>query len=378
MRDQILSLALNSFETDSRVLRACRSLIAVGYAVKVAALHEGELPGRQSIGPLEVERIRLWTRGWPKWRPIQLIKFFEWVARVACRFHNYETIHCNDLNTLPAGVLIKLLSLGRARIIYDTHEFASNHKASQSRLSIATLQLIEGTLIRFADRVVTVSHGIAEEYSRLYPIDPPSVVMNCPRYQRPVNEDRFRKRFGIRPDQMIFLTQGWLRPNRGIESMLEAFSRMKDDGKVLVVMGRGHLDQLVQSYAERFPNIHHHPVVPPEDLLQHTASADYGIALIPGISFSYRHCLPNKLFEYIMAGLPVIVSDLPEMRRVTQEHDIGVVCKDVTPEALLEAIDVLMARDRTVLVRNVDAARQIFSWEAQERIWVDVVQRVGT
>ena len=107
MTKRVLSLVLHSFETDARVLRACSSLKSSGREVKVVALHEGALPLQQKIADIDVERVRLSTRGWPKWRPIQIIKYLEWGLRVAVRFRNFDIVHCNDLNTLPVGVLIK-------------------------------------------------------------------------------------------------------------------------------------------------------------------------------------------------------------------------------------------------------------------------------
>ncbi len=149
MTRRVLSMVLHSFETDSRVLRACNSLIEAGYSAKVVALHERDLPICQRIGAIEVERVRLWTRGAPKWRPIQFFKYLEWCLRVGWRFRDFDIIHCNDLNTLPGGVFLKAVSGGRARIVYDAHEFESNHKAGQSRVIIRLMQMREGTLIRF-------------------------------------------------------------------------------------------------------------------------------------------------------------------------------------------------------------------------------------
>jgi glycosyltransferase involved in cell wall biosynthesis len=374
---RVLSLVLHSFETDSRVLRACNSLISAGYAVTVGALHEGSLPERQKMGDIDVERVRLRTRGWSKWRPIQLIKYFEWVIRVAWRFRDNDIIHCNDINTLPAGTLLKALTGGRARVVYDAHEFESNHKAGQSALSIRLMQLLEGFFIRFADRVVTVSDSIADEYARIYKIARPDVVLNVPWLQTVSSDDRFRRRFGIRPDQTIFLTQGWLRPNRGIETMLEAFAAMPDDSRVLVVMGRGVLEETVNAYAARSPNIFHQPVVPPDQVIAHTVAADYGIALIHGTSFSYEHCLPNKLFEYVMGGLPVIVSDLPEMRAVVNRLGLGVVCEEISATALTAACAEICALDQAELTKNVAAAGATFNWDVQQKVWLNVVKEVS-
>lgn len=376
MNNQVLSLVLHSFETDSRVLRACSSLIGVGFRVKVVALHEGQLPLRQTIGELEVERVRLWTRKGPKWRPFQFVKYFEWCVRVAWNFRRFGIIHCNDLNTLPAGILLKLISFGKARVVYDAHEFESNHKAGQSKLSIKMLQMLEGSLIGFADEVVTVADGIADEYARIYRIPRPTVVLNCPPRMPVSRENRFRERFRIRDDQTIFLTQGWLRPNRGIELMLDTFAGFPDDSKVLVVMGRGILQATVEAYSDRHSNIFHHPVVPPEEVLVHTASADFGVAVIGDTSFSKRHCMPNKLFEFMMAGLPVIVSDLPEMRKLVNDLDLGLVCSELTPAGLAASVNEIMDQDRDKLVANVRKGAEIYNWDVQKQVWIDVVNRV--
>lgn len=373
----ILSLVLHSFETDNRVLRACDSLISTGFDVKVAALQERDLPLQEQFGKVHVERIVLWTRSWPKWRPIQFIKYVEWGLRISWRYRQYDIIHCNDINTLPAGILLKILTRGRAKVIYDAHEFESNHTANQNRLSIYVLQVLEGFLIRFVDRMVTVSEGIANEYARIYSIERPDVVLNVPWLQEGSNDNRLRKNFGIRNNQTIFLTQGWLRPNRGIEIMLETFAVMPDDSKVLVVMGRGILESMVDSYASESANIFHQPVVPPDQVIAHTSAADYGIALIRGVNFSYQHCLPNKLFEYFMGGLPVIVSDLPEMRRVVCQMDLGVICENFTTESLNDACIRVTSRDRDVLSRNVATARAKFNWDVQQQVWLNVIAEVA-
>lgn len=373
MSGRVLSLVLNSFENDSRVLRACDSLVAAGYAVTVGALHEAGLPESEKVGAIDVERVALHTRGWSKWRPVQVLKYAEWVVRVVQRFRGYDIVHCNDINTLPAGVLLKALSRGNARIVYDAHEFESNRKAGQSRVSIRSLQMLEGFLIRFADKVITVSDGIADEYARIYQIDRPDVVMNVPWLQQASSDDRFRHRFGLRQDQIIFLTQGVLSPNRGIEIMLDTFAAMADDSRVLVIMGSGVLESRVRSYAQRSANIFHHPAVPPDQVIAHTVAADYGIALIRGASFSYQHCLPNKLFEYLMAGLPVIVSDLPEMRAVVERMNLGVVCETFSVAALSGACDTLIGLDQAMLGRNVATARATFNWDTQQSVWLNVI-----
>ena len=160
--------------------------------------------------------------------------------------------------------------------------------------------------------------------------------MNCPPKFYKSKKDIFRAKFNLLETQKIFLYQGSLNPGRGVEVLLEAFSSFESDELVLIFMGYG---SLVSTICERqSKNIFYHSAVPSNTLLEHTASADFGIAFVEDSCLSYRYCLPNKLFEYLMADLPVITSNLPEMRRVVEDYGVGVVSEDNSLTGLLDAI----------------------------------------
>jgi glycosyltransferase involved in cell wall biosynthesis len=103
-------------------------------------------------------------------------------------------------------------------------------------------------------------------------------------------------------------------------------------------------------------------------VLPYTCSADVGVTYIDNGSLNDRLCLPNKMFEYIMAGLPVIVNDAPEMRRVVEEYRIGVILESLTGESLARALDEIDRLDRGVLAENLKRAASVFSWENQEKV----------
>lgn len=363
---KIASVVLNSFINDSRVLKSARSLRAHGHEVKVVALHEKGLPECEAVGDIDVQRIKLSTKDWSKNRLVQLIKYLEFLLRSMGLYRYAEVVHCNDLNALPVGALLKVLSLGRIKVVYDAHEYESNQVPNQSRLSIKLLQLLEGGLIRFADAVITVSEGIAREYARLYVIEKPTLVLNCPLYQEVEKKDRFRERFGISPEATIFLYQGGVSGGRGIERILDTFASLADPRLVVVVMGYGPLVGLVEAYAAKYDNIFYHPAVAPEGLLEYTASADCGLCLIEDSCFSYRYCLPNKLFEYIMAGLPALVSGLPELKGLVIEEGIGEVIDKDDCEGLAEAIERFKDLDRSRLRANLLRTARKYCWEEQE------------
>ena len=363
---RVFSLVLNNFKNDSRVLRTCFFLKRSGYEVGVIALHDAGQLVSEVVNGIQVDRVRLVTRAWYKNKIFQVIKFAEWSLAALWRARRADLVHCNDLNTLQVGVMLKLLSFGRIKLVYDAHEFESNYAPNQSRRSIWLLQVIERALIRFADAVITVSDGIAEEYARLYSIEKPALVLNCPPYQEVGKKDLFREKFGIIPGQTIFLYQGGLDKGRGVEMLLEAF-RDLGGANAIVFMGYGPLEETIKEYALAHQGIYFHPAVSPDVLLDYTSSADFGISFIENACKSFAYCLPNKMFEYLMAGLPVIVSNLQEMKKVVEKNGIGVVAAENTVLGLQEAIQRAVNLDKTTVNENIGKIKQVYCWEEQER-----------
>lgn len=364
MTRRLANIVINDFTHDARVLKTSLSLKSLGYDVTVVALHNGDLPVDEQIQGVFVNRIKLVTRSWIKFRPIQFLKYFEFLFRAIKYSREFDYLNCNDLNALPVGVIVKLLN-SRVRLVYDSHEFAINDVPNQSRISIKLKYFFEKLLIKYADHVVVVSDSIANEYVKLYDIKKPYVVLNCPSYTDQTKKNIFRIKFNIRQDQKIFLYQGGLSKGRGIEVLLQSFFERKVDDCVLICMGYGLLEDVIRTYAKRSSVIFYHPAVSQDVLLDHTSSADIGLSLIEDACMSYRYCLPNKLFEYIMASLPVIASDLPEMRRLVDLEGIGLVVEDNTIEGMQMAINEIMASDLEKFSANVREASNKYCWENQ-------------
>jgi glycosyltransferase involved in cell wall biosynthesis len=133
-----------------------------------------------------------------------------------------------------------------------------------------------------------------------------------------------RNIFNLEPKDLIYIYSGILTQGRGIEIMLEAFSKT-DTKSVLVFLGDGPLIDKIKIYKERNNNIFVHQKVWHNEVTQIVSSADYGLCLIEDVSLSDRYSLPNKLFEYIFAGLPVVASDLPEIKKLVLDNNFGVV-----------------------------------------------------
>ena len=257
-------------------------------------------------------------------------------------------------------------------IVYDSHELAINDIPNQTALSIYSRRIIEGFLIKFSHCVISVSDSICNEYVRLYDISKPKLILNCPLYHEQSKRNLFRERLDIRADQTIFLYQGSLSKGRGIEILLDVFSTLDTDKIVLVCMGYGPLESLVRETAQEQSSVFFYPAVSPDVLLDYTSSADFGVSFIEDLCLSYRYCLPNKMFEYLMAGLPVLTSCLPEMKRFVETEGVGIVVGENTAEGFKRAIKASLSQDYGAIQRNVFAARKKYCWEDQEKVLKDI------
>ncbi|RAZ51791.1 glycosyltransferase [Campylobacter hyointestinalis] len=362
----VILIVLNNFKNDSRVLKESISLKKNGYNVRVVALHEELLFEFDNINGIDVHRVKLKSKKWSKNKFIQVFKYIEFTYKVIKLYRKNNIFHCNDLNALPIGVLIKLFFNKKAKVVYDAHEFEINQLPFQSKLSIKINYFLEKALIKYTDICFTVSESISNEYNKLYGIKP-TVLFNAPSFKEPIKTDKFRDTLPIKKDSIIMLYQGGFMKGRGLEMWLEAFKRRKDDKVVMVFMGYGELEEDIKKAVKSTSNIFYHPAVSPDVLLDYTAAAN--VAAVPYIynsCLNYYYCMPNKLFEYTMVGLPVIVSNLKDMGYVVKKYKLGVVVNNDTIDAINLAIDELLGMDMANLRCNALKFAKEYCWENQE------------
>ena len=372
---RVLSIVLNDLKNDNRVLNQAFSLASRNYEVTLLGIqrvttlsqievHESLIIQRIALNDKLINRIR-YLRG-------LCFLFYSWIKVLNVAKNQFEIVHCHDLNTLQFGVFIKLFLKRDIRLIYDAHEYETQRNGLKGLKRIYVL-LKEPFLIKFCDRLITVSDTIAEEYKRLYQIQKPAIVLNCPilKSDELVKKDLFREIFNIRKDQRIFLYQGYLSPGRGIEVLLNSFGQLNREDLVLVFMGEGTLENLISNHPKFNSQIFCHPFVSGDTLLCFTSSANYGIAFIEDISLSDRYCLPNKLFEYIAAGLPVLGSGLPDLSKFIFENGIGVTAKSNDINGFIRAIDQLLEMNLDELHENILDTRTKYNWQTQERVLLD-------
>ena len=324
MQPDCLHLVFNNVVHDSRVLKETGSIIEAGIVKKLAivGLNDPGMPASEVVDGREVLRINLRSRDWPKNLAVQALKYAELYHRIVRAYRNapLRIIHCHDLAPLPVAVRLKELT--GARIIYDSHELQTETKHSVGLRKRAN-QLVERRYVRHVDAMITVSPSIRAWYAERYPDLPIHLVRNVPnRPQADASPVPLRAEHGVPDDALLFLYLGGLSAGRGIEDTLAAFSDERVRHHV-VFIGYGPLDIAVKEATAACSRIHYRDAVPPSQVWAHATGADAGLCLYEDTCLNHRYCLPNKLFESLLAGLPVLASNLVDQADLVRSYDGG-------------------------------------------------------
>ncbi|MFP2770643.1 glycosyltransferase [Oceanisphaera sp. KMM 10153] len=373
-----LHVSLTEFRNESRVIKQVNSLSSakVFKSIYIASLHGDDLKECESYaGDINLKRFKLTTRKLPKNFVVQVFKFIEYCFRVFFfyRKKSIDVVNVHALSLLPLGLVLK--KLYKAKLVYDAHELETETNGLwgfRKRVS----KFLEGKIIKHVDMTLVVSENIADWYADEYTIKRPPVVLNAPNRRELKANNHFREQIGIRNDQVILLYQGGLAAGRGVHLILEAFKARKDDKLVAVFMGYGQLEADIKAAAEHHSNIYFFPAVPPQVVLEYTSSADAGISLIENTCLSYYYCMPNKLFEYAMAGLPIVVSNMKDMSDLVTKNNMGAVISEFSPAGINHALDAFLQKDLTQMKVSAYRVACENSWEMQEKKMLEGYQRM--
>ena len=378
---RIANVVLNDFTRDNRVLKISRSLASAGHEVTVVALHKAGLEFQEEHDNWRVSRTRIRSAALPRGTVFGAIKMGELALKLVWKWRKVDAWHCNDIEAFVLGWCAQRLN-PRLKLVYDCHEFEAERNAKPA-IERRLVGWLERRMIRKAHAVITVSPSIAEAYRQRYAdfgIPQVHLVRNIPEREPAENAsansfdfpDHFRGRFGIPQDGFIALYQGAFTYNRGLETALEAMEGLEASGIHLVLMGYGPLQHLVDEAARRWPHVHVHPAVPYEEVLSHTRRADVGLVSVKPTCLSYLYCLPNKLFEYILSGVPVLTNDLPDCRALVEELGVGEVVEDDSPRGWQQALVQLRERGTQGFQSGLESAPVRISWN-QEKATLEAI-----
>ncbi|MGE8498729.1 MAG: glycosyltransferase [Pseudomonas sp.] len=369
----ILHLTHTDIESDSRILKEMGALAAAGYAVSGIGVVLDEGAEKSTISfKADIDAIQLRSRKMT-FLPRTLrhvVSLCELVAKMLPRAirQRPDVIHCHDTLVLPLGVIVKLFT--RAKLVYDAHELESDRNGLTRLQGALTLRL-EKMLWRFVDALIVVSPSIERWYHETVGPKQSAVILNSPLFSEGLqqDEDYLRAKFSIPAESKIFIYVGILGHGRGIDLLTEAFRDPQVSSHV-VFLGYGELRDELKRQAALHSNMHVHDAVPHSQVVSIVQSADFGLCLVQDVSLSDYYCLPNKLFEYCFAGVPVLASDFPDIRAVLSEYGIGEPCK-LHADEIRDAI----LRLECSQSRFQFASLAPLSWQAQEQKLVALYQQ---
>jgi glycosyltransferase involved in cell wall biosynthesis len=320
-----------------------------------------KLPGSQPLErPYRYVRLRIPFRKGPLFYAFYNLELFFYLLVIRT-----DLMISNDLDTLPAVYWVSRIK--RAKMVYDSHEYFTEVPELVDRPNVKRIwERIESRIFPKLKTVYTVNQSIAEIYQNKYGISV-GVIKNLPPATRPdPKPGKLPELFVSRP---FLIYQGAVNIGRGLEQLVDAMEFLPEYG--LVIAGQGDIRSDLISRVDRLGlanRIFLPGMVPFENLAWYTRRAVLGISIEQDIGLNYHYALPNKLFDYMQAGLPVLASDLPEISRVVSEVDFGRIISHFEPSYIASEIKGMLADTRMMEIWKHNALKSFpsYTWESQE------------
>lgn len=295
-----------------------------------------------------------------------------------------DLIQVHDLPALEAGV--QLAAEKQVPLVYDAHELYPEQR-SFSKCQTRVCAEAEARLIKHVDLVFAVNESIGIEMAKRYGIPQPITVLNAldaaAEFDPEFKYDILREKIGLSQDRKILLYQGGFSPNRNLESLIRAMSLVKNPAVDLVMLGFGAFGSTLKRRTLKLGLLNKRvfflDAVPPSELVQHSASADVGIIPYPHVDLNSYYCTPNKLFEFMQAGLPILANDSPELRRFVADTGFGITKPMDTARDIARAIDETFTSPEYVTWRQALVANRAgYTWTAQSASYVEAIRPLLT
>ncbi|MCX7743590.1 MAG: glycosyltransferase [Flavobacteriales bacterium] len=372
MKKKIIVSVINDLVTDQRVAKTCNTLHDAGYEV---VLIGRVLPNSPPLLPKPYKQIRmrlLFNKG-PLFYAFFNIRLFFYLLT-----HRADILHANDLDTLLANFLVSKIK--NKPLVFDSHEYFTEVPELQHNLfAKKTWKAIERFIVPKLTYCITVNQSISMLFKQEYGIDF-KVLRNLPPECK-IQEKVSSHVLNLPENKFIILLQGnGINIHRGSEELVEAMEYL-DDSFLLLIIGNGDvIPKLKKMTAEKNlqNRIHFIGRLPYDELKKYTIVADLGVTLDKDTNLNYRFSLPNKIFDYIQAGTPVLSSKLPELERIIKQYEVGELVDEVTPKAIAAKIQ-QMFNNKAQLTQysiNCKKAAGELTWENEKSVLIELYSSI--
>ena len=349
---KIIVTVTNDLTSDQRVHKVCRTLHNAGYDVfLIGRKLSNSKPLNRSY---RTKRISLlFNKGVLFYAEFNLRLFF------VLLFYKKDVLLANDLDTLLPNYFISKLQI--KKLVYDSHElFSEIPELVNKPFTKKVWRSLERLVLPNLKNTYTVSNSIADYYDKKYQTKF-KVIRNLPLMIRTISRGNFS--FDHKEEKII-LYQGAINIGRGLELIINTMPFISNC--ILVIIGNGDIIKNLKSYVKNInlvKKVRFLESLTPNELQKITPLANIGISIEEDLGLNYRFSLPNKIFDYINAEVPILVSNLPEMRKIIDTHKVGEIVKERSPQKLALQIKELLKKDYS---EELKKAKKELIWENQE------------
>jgi len=360
----IIVTVSNDLVTDQRVKKMCQTLVSWGHSVHcVGVMRRKSWEVDQNM--YKITRLSLLFQTGPLFYASLNVRMFLFLL-----FQKTNMIYANDLDTLPAARMVSLIR--RKPIVYDTHEYFTEVPELVRRPFVQFIwKKIEQLFFKGLKHIITVNQSIADLYEQEYG-KKLKVIRNIPMKPEQI-VPASREGYGISKDTFILILQGnGINIDRGAEEALLMMPHL--DNCLLIIAGSG--DVIPQLKKQTFElnltsKVRFIDRLPWNELMKITAMCDLGLTLDKGNNINYLYSLPNKIFDYIHAGIPVFASDLPEIARIIRMYNVGYIHHNHNPLDMANAVKDLIQNKN-----QLSAYRDACKMASNQLIWENEVEQV--
>ena len=367
MKKKIILSVTNDLTSEQRVHKVCLFLQRIGFEVVLVGRKQ-----RQSLKlgerTYQTKRLFLFFDNGPFFYAEYNIRLFFFLL-----VHKADVLVANDLDTILANYLISKIK--GSVLVHDIHEYYTGVPELEGRPFVKKVwKYLEKSIFPKLKYVYTVNNSIVKLYKEEYGLNV-KAVGNFPILKQENNRVKSKEEMGIPQGKKIILYQGSVNVDRGLLEAVEAM-QFVNDAVLLIVGGGDILNEIKLKTQELHLNekIIFKKKVPFEELKNYTSHADMGISLDKNSNINYEFSLPNKVFDYMHAGVPVLASDLVEIRKIFNKYEIGAMIESHEPKHIAEKINFILtnAGKREIWKENAALASIEYCWQNEEKVLSEI------
>lgn len=358
MKRIMLFVSFDPIEFRRRVLNQIETAITSGYEVRVISTSKVELIKRKF--DFNFKAITL-----PKFlkRGILAYPIFNFILIFKILFKKIDVIHFRGIIPIPA-ILIRQW-FNKSILIYDAHEYFRGHLIFVHRPIRKNIWMyFEKRIIRHLHAIITVCEPLAELLKKDYPyVKTVEVIRSLP--QLNTNQKYVVKKSG---SERLIIFHGYFLPGRALENIIKAMVKLKNDSIKLLLIGEGILENKLKNLTHEHNlnnKIQFHPFITSDQLIEFISRAEIGLSIIEPDCTNRKYALPNKFFEYIHAGLPVLASNIPTLQMYIDKYQVGQTVDPNDIDEIALAIDFMIANKENLKLwqENCRKAALKLNWQ---------------